>query len=75
MEQVALSAIGVLAAFSTASIVLMITLMRKFDARLDAVNSRIDAVGDRIDALGARLDARLDALAAQLQAHIERHAS
>jgi hypothetical protein len=59
MEQVAWTAIGLLAA----------TLFGNFwflAAKIDSINSRIDA-------LASRLDARIDALAAGLQAHIDSH--
>jgi hypothetical protein len=61
MEQVAWTAIGLLAA----------SLFGNFWF----LGNKIDSINNRIDALGARLDARIDALSAQLQAHIERHAS
>jgi hypothetical protein len=66
MEQVAWTAIGLLAA----------ALFGNFwylGAKIDAINARIDAINARIDALGARLDARIDALAADLRAHLEHH--
>ncbi len=70
MEQVAWTAIGLLAA----------TLFGNFwflAAKIDSINSQIDALAARldarIDALAARLDARIDALAAGLQAHTDSH--
>jgi hypothetical protein len=46
----------------------------RLGSRIDAQGVRINGVERRIDALAARLDARLDSLAALLQAHSERHA-
>ncbi len=71
MEQVAWTALGLLAV----AVFGMFGVFFYLGARIDSSNERIDALGQRVDALGARLDARLDSLAAQLQAHIERHAS
>jgi hypothetical protein len=68
MEQVAWAAIGLLA----------VTLFGNFwflANKIDSINGRIDSLAGRVDALGARLDARIDSLAAQLQAHVDRHAS
>ncbi|MFN2525757.1 MAG: hypothetical protein ABR505_05775, partial [Actinomycetota bacterium] len=61
MQQVAWTAIGLLAA----------TLLGNFWY----LGAKIDSVNNRIDSLAACLDARIDALAGQLQAHLEWHAS
>jgi hypothetical protein len=61
MEEVAWTAIGLLAA----------TLFGNFWF----LGSKIDSINARIDNLAARLDARIDAVSAQLQSHIEHHAS
>ena len=68
MEQVAWASIGLLAVALFGVLGMMWTMNQGLIARFDAL-------GERIDALGARLDARIDALAGQLQAHIERHVS
>lgn len=59
MEQVAWSAIGLLAASLFGS--------------LHWLGSRIDGLSGRIDALATRLDARFDALSNRMDAHLERH--
>ena len=64
MEQAAWAAIGLLA----------VSVFGMF-GMFFYLGSKIDATNIRIDNLGARLDARIDSLAAQLQTHIERHAS
>lgn len=75
MEQVAWTALGLLAI----AVFGMFGVFFYLGARVDATNDRLDglrdSLGQRIDTLGGRLDARLDSLSAQLQAHIERHAS
>lgn len=75
MEQVAWTALGLLAV----AVFGMFGVFFYLGARIDATNDRIDSLNDslsaRIDGLGARLDARIDSLAGQLQAHVERHAS
>ena len=82
MEEVAWTAIGLLAATLFGSLFYLGSRIDNLGSRLDA---RIDGLGDsltaRIDGLGARLDGRLDgiesrmdALNARLDVHIERHA-
>ncbi|MGH2806276.1 MAG: hypothetical protein ACRDKT_03275 [Actinomycetota bacterium] len=39
------------------------------------LGSKIDNINNRIDNLNATLSARIDALSAQLAAHLEKHAS
>ncbi len=61
MEQIVWTAIGLLAA----------TLFGNFWY----LGTKIDSVNNRSHNLAARLDGRIDALASQLQVHLERHAS
>ena len=63
MEQVAWTAIGLLAAT-------LLSTLFYLGSKIDALGSSLNA---RLDALGARLDSRIDGLGTQLQAHIERH--
>ncbi|HJR18699.1 MAG TPA: hypothetical protein VJ922_03180 [Actinomycetota bacterium] len=82
MEEIAWTAIGLLAATLFGSFFYLgariDNLGSRLDARIDAVSSDL---GGRVDGLGARLDARLDgvvsrldAINARLDMHIERHA-
>jgi hypothetical protein len=81
MTEVAWTAIGLLAAtlfgmlfFIGARIDGLGGRIDSLGARIDSLGARIDSLGARIDSLGARLDARIDALAVQMSAHLERHA-
>ena len=65
MEQVAWTAIGLLAAT-------LISTLFYLGSKIDHLGSSLNA---RIDALGARLDSMIDGLAVQLHAHIERNPS
>ncbi len=67
MEQVAWTAIGLLAATLFGTLFYL-------GGKIDAINGSVDSLGARIDALSARLDSRIDGLSTLLQAHIERHA-
>ncbi|HYN37479.1 MAG TPA: hypothetical protein VEV82_10970 [Actinomycetota bacterium] len=74
MEQVAWTAIGLLAVALFGMFGAFFYLGNKIDGMNSSLNGRMDSLAARIDALGARLDSRIDSLAAQLQAHIEWHA-
>lgn len=68
MNEVAWTAIGILAATVLGNLYWL-------GSRIDGLGQRIDGLGSRIDELGDRVDSRIDALNLRFDAHIERHAS
>ncbi|HJR19584.1 MAG TPA: hypothetical protein VJ922_07680 [Actinomycetota bacterium] len=71
MEQIAWTAIGLLAATLFSSFFYLGQKIDSLGARLDA---RIDGLGARLDARLDGVESRLDAINARLDVHIERHA-
>jgi hypothetical protein len=74
MTEVAWTAIGLLAATLFGMLFFIGARIDGLGGRIDSLGARIDSLGARIDSLGARIDARIDALAVQMSAHLERHA-
>jgi hypothetical protein len=76
MEEVAWTAIGLMAATLFGSFFYLgariDNLGNRLDARIDGLSSRLDGLDAKIDNLGARLDARLDGLETRMDSFYAR---